>query len=141
MPATGTNKDTTPDAQQSGGQPQGTPPPGATPGTQGPAQGAGATDTSSGTRPKDNKTSNATNTGTANTGTRKETKTGLPPPPPPQVHLLQLTPELFQQTVSAAVTAALAADRESSRTLASSVPDHAPPVSYTHLTLPTILLV
>ena len=55
-------------------------------------------------------------TGTG-TGTRKDTKTGTPPPgtfraPPPPLQVLQLTPELFQQTVAAAVTAALTGSQQ-----------------------------
>ena len=108
------NKDAT-----SGQQPQGTPSPqgaGAAPGAAQGTQGTGATGTGGGSRPKDNKTGTQ---GAGGSGTRKDTKGAPPPPafgtPPPQLQVLQLTPELFQQTVSAAVTAALAADRQSSR--------------------------
>ena len=61
--------------------------------------------------------SNATGSGNASGGAKSkdQTKTGNPPPtntrapPPPVQQVLQLTPELFQQTVAAAVTAALTA--------------------------------
>ena len=84
-----------PPKEQGQGPQQGGPPPennpgnaaGGTPG--GAATGGAATGgTKGGTRPKDTK---------------------VPPPPPNPPQVLQLTPELFQQTVAAAVTAALVA--------------------------------
>ena len=87
-----------------------------------PPPGAGS-EATGGTRHKDTKTGTAPGMpggaggaggaqgGAGNTGRQKDTK--APPQfgtPPPQI--LQLTPELFQQTVAAAVTAALEASRQ-----------------------------
>ena len=91
-----------PPKEDQNGTPQGPPPPGAA----GATGGAGGTGGTGGTLPKG--ATGGTATGTGGTGkTKPQFNT-----PPPQV--LQLTPELFQQTVAAAVTAALMAARSES---------------------------
>ena len=69
--------------------------------------------TTSGAPPPTGATGGTTKQGTLG-GTRPKDTKAAPPPPSPQV--LQLTPELFQQTVAAAVTAALTAAQQQQHT-------------------------
>ena len=60
--------------------------------------------------------------GTTGGSRPKDTKSWPPPPSQPPMQVLQLTPELFQQTVAAAVTAALSASRPQAEVAAPVIP-------------------